>query len=123
MPEIESHGATLVAISPQTPTTSADFASVQELDFPVLSDFGSGVAVAYGLAFVLPESVRPLYSAFGISLPEANGDESHRLPLAATYVLDRNGVVTWAYVSEDYTTRAEPRDVLAALEELASAER
>ncbi|GGS57136.1 hypothetical protein GCM10010206_18550 [Streptomyces cinerochromogenes] len=40
------------------------------------------------------------------------------LPLPATYVIDRAGTVRWAFVDTDYTARAEPADVLAALDAL-----
>jgi peroxiredoxin len=33
-------------------------------------------------------------------------------------VIDREGVVRWAFVDPDYTRRAEPTDVLAALDTL-----
>ena len=118
MPEIESYGGTLVAISPQTPETSEDLADANKLTYPVLSDVGARTAESYGLIFELDPSLVPIYENFGIDIPAANGDESYRLPLAATYVIDTDGRVSWSYVSTDYTTRAEPQDILDALAEL-----
>lgn len=115
---MQAAGATLVAVSPQSPQTAAEQVQAEELDFPVVTDAGAMVADRYGLVFELSESLRPIYDNFGIDIPGSNGDDSFRLPLAATYVIDQNGMIKWAFVSTDYTTRAEPGDILDALEDL-----
>ncbi|HVA53392.1 MAG TPA: peroxiredoxin-like family protein [Acidimicrobiales bacterium] len=118
LPEITAAGATLVAISPQTPDNSISTAEKFELAFPVLSDQGNAVAESFGLVFSLPESLRELYRGFGYDLPAVNGDSTFRLPLAATYVIDSDGVIAWRFADADYTKRAEPDDVIAILEAL-----
>lgn len=115
LPEITAAGATLVAVSPQTPDSSLLTAEKLALAFPVLSDVGNRVAEAFGLVFYLPEALREVYAGFGIDLPAANGDKTFRLPVPATYVLRRDGTVAWRFADPDYTKRAEPDDVLAAL--------
>ena len=47
-----------------------------------------------------------------------NGDDSYSLPLAATYVSDTNGVVTYAFLDADYRKRAEPQEIIKALDAL-----
>lgn len=113
--EISSLGAALVAVSPQTPDNSLSTREKLELAFPVLSDTGNVVARSYGLVFSLPEELREIYAGFGLDLPTANGDDSFELPLPATYVIDTEGAVVWRHVDADYTKRAEPNDVIAAL--------
>ncbi len=114
--DIEGAGATLVAISPELPDRSLTTKEKGELAFPVLSDTKSEVAKAYGVAYTLPEVIQPAYSR--LNLPERNGDDSLLLPLAATYVIDRDGVIRWAFVDADYKKRAEPQDVIDALQAL-----
>ena len=118
LPEITAAGATLVAISPQTPDNSISTAEKFELAFPVLSDQGNAVAESFGLVFSLPGSLRELYRGFGYDLPAVNGDATFRLPLPATYVIESNGVIAWRFADADYTKRAEPDDVIAILEAL-----
>lgn len=113
--EITAAGATMVAISPQTPDSSLSTAEKLELAFPVLSDVGNHVAASFGLVITLPEALRQLYSEFGLDLPAANGDNTFQLPLPATYVLGGDGTVAWRFTDPDYTKRAEPDDILAAL--------
>jgi peroxiredoxin len=103
-----------------TPDGTQDMKTAQHLGFRVLSDPGNTVARTYGLVFPLPEVLRPVYAKFGIDLPAENGDDSFELPVPATYVVDTDGTIRWAHVNLDYRTRAEPRDIVAALARLAA---
>lgn len=118
LPEFESLGATLVAISPQTPDNSLSTQEKHELSFPVLSDVGNQVARQFGLVFQLPENIRAIYDAFGIDLQAHNGDDRFELPLPATYVMDRDGTIVLAFVEADYTQRLDPSEIVAALKGL-----
>jgi len=118
LPRIEELGAHLVAVSPQTPHNSVSTAQGMKLTFEVLSDVGNHVARQFGLVFVLPEALRPIYEGFGIDILTANGDETFELPIPATYVIDRDRKIKMAFVDADYTQRVDPEIVLSALEEL-----
>lgn len=115
--DIRAAGATLVALTPELPDRSISTAQKEGLDFEVLSDVGNVVAREYGVVFKLTEGVQANYEKnFGLS--DFNGDDSGELPLAATYVIDQNGTIRWAFLDADYRNRAEPGDVVAALERL-----
>lgn len=118
LPQITRLGATLVAISPQSPDGSLTTAEKNELAFPVLSDDGSAVAKAFGIAFDLAEELRPIYTRLNHPLPAMNGNDSWLLPIPATYIIDQNGVIALAYVDVDYRKRLEPTAVVDALRRL-----
>jgi peroxiredoxin len=115
LPQIQAAGASLVAISPQTPKQSYFTADQHELRFPVLSDPGNRVARQFGLAYRLPPELEGLYRAIFINLPLANGDQSWELPLPATYILERDGTVLYAFADPDHMRRAEPAELLDRL--------
>ena len=117
VPEIESLGATLVAISPQVPEKSFATAEQNKVSFEVLSDVGNKVARQFGLVFTLPDRLRPIYKQFGVDLAAANGDERYELPLSATYVIDKNGIIKYAFVDTDYTKRMEPEEIVKILKQ------
>jgi peroxiredoxin len=56
-----------------------------------------------------------LYSSVGHDLPKTNGNGRWALPVPATYVIDRNGIIQYANIDADYRNRAEPDAVLASL--------
>ena len=120
LPEFKSHGARLIAISPQLPDESMSTAEKNELSFPVLSDAGNKVAREFGLVFTLSEQLRPLYESFNIDLPATNGDKSFELPIPATFIIDSDGVVKGAFVNADYKQRMDPSDIINVLKEIKS---
>ncbi|MEI7516120.1 MAG: peroxiredoxin-like family protein [Betaproteobacteria bacterium] len=119
--ELNSLGATLVAISPQTPDNSLSTREKNELAFPVLSDSDFAAAHGFGIAFTLPHELVDLYSSVGNNLPELNGNGQWVLPVPATFVIDKSGVIQFAHVEADYRERAEPSDVLTAIRKIAGA--
>ncbi|CAM5442564.1 hypothetical protein SALBM135S_06660 [Streptomyces alboniger] len=120
---ITARGARLVAVSPQIPDESLTLTAKERLGFDVLSDLGSDVAERYGIAFDLSDELGALYDRLGFELHRVNGGHARTLPLPATYVIDRSGVIRWAFVDTDYAVRAEPSDILAALDDLAALDR
>jgi len=116
--DINAAGAQLIAISPQVPDKSVDQISSSQLTFEVLSDIENKLAKKCGLVFTLPESLRPIYAAWQIDIPEHNGNDSFELPIPATYILDANGDVCYAHVNMDYTKRLEPDTIIEQLKML-----
>lgn len=112
---LRGQGGTLVAISPQTPDNSLTTAEKNELAFPVLSDTGLVAAEAFGVSFVLSPELIALYSSVGNDLPTVNGNGRWALPLPATFVIGREGRITFAHVEADYRSRAEPSAVMDAV--------
>ena len=111
-------GASLVAVSPQTPDNSLSTAEKNELAYPVLSDSALTAANGFGVAFEMPQSLIDLYRNVGNDLPLLNGNGRWVLPVSATYVIGRNGRIAFAHIEADYRERAEPTDVLLQLERL-----
>ncbi|MDJ0742200.1 MAG: peroxiredoxin-like family protein [Xenococcaceae cyanobacterium MO_167.B27] len=118
LPEIEAKGATLVAISPETPDNSLSTSEKNELTFEVLSDQGNQIAKQFGLVFTLPEELRPIYEQFGIDLPAYNGDETFELPIPATYIVAPDGKITHSFVNPDYTQRLDPTEIITAIKSI-----
>lgn len=116
LPQFKTQSAQLVAISPQLPDETLSTAQKNDLEFDVLCDVSNKVAEQFGLLFTLDERIQALYTQFGIDFEHYYGDKSFKLPLPATYVINQEGVITYAFLSEDYTLRAEPIDVMTALE-------
>ncbi|MEM9006863.1 MAG: peroxiredoxin-like family protein [Cyanobacteria bacterium P01_F01_bin.86] len=118
LPTIQSHGASLVAIAPETPDNSLSTQEKDELTFEVLSDVGNVVAREFGLVFALPEYLRPVYKALGIDVAAHNGDETFELPVPATYVVNTDGTIIHAFINVDYTQREDPEKIVAVLQQL-----
>jgi peroxiredoxin len=112
-------GASLVAISPQTPDHSMSTAQKNALGFTVLSDSALEAAEAFKIDFTLPPELIDLYGRLGNELPVLNGNGRWALPMTATYLIDTRGQIVYSHVNADYRERAEPTVVLSRLESIA----
>jgi peroxiredoxin len=113
---IRSLGADLMAISPELPDNTLTMAEKHAIPIDILSDATSEVLKKYRLWFAVPEEVKTLYlEKFGLNLEKYNGAGRWELPVPATYVLDREGIVRAGEADPDYTVRMEPSDVVTAI--------
>lgn len=113
----EKLGASLIALTPELPDNSLNPSEKHNLKFQVLSDIGQGVSRKFGIVYKLTETVAEIYQS-SFDLHAFNGDQNHELPLAATYVIDRQGIIRYAFLDADYRNRAEPDDILQILKEM-----
>jgi peroxiredoxin len=117
LPDIRKRGASLIAISPQTPDHSLSLTEKAELEFDVLSDATQQVIRDYRVQFEVAGDLQAVHlDAFELDLRLQTADGSWSLPVPATFVLGRDRTVVAAHVDADYRHRMEPRDILAALD-------
>jgi peroxiredoxin len=122
-PELRKKGALFIAISPQTPRQNDFTLQQHSLPFPILSDASARVAEAFGIAYTVPPSHRRYYQSILVNIPFINSggtyqnasEQSWRLPLPAAFVINQQGLITYAEAHADFRVRPEPVDVLSAL--------
>ena len=88
---------------------------MHRLRFPVLSDAGNRIAQQFGLVYRVPPELQAMYESIFTKLPGYNGDANWELPLAATYIVGLNAVISYRRVNEDWRQRAEPEEILSQL--------
>lgn len=115
--DFKAEGAALLALTPELPDQSLNTSEKHDLQFNVLSDVGNKTGKDYGVVFKLTPEVAEIYEA-SFGMHNYNGDESDELPLAATYVIDQDGFIQYAFLDADYRNRAEPDDIIEALKKL-----
>ena len=112
MSDIESHGATLVAITPQLPEKSARMIEKHKLGFHMLRDPGNEYAAQLGLRFQVSEELKAQYLKFPLDLPATNGEPSWTLAVPARILIGADGIVRALDADPDYTRRPEPEKTL-----------
>ena len=88
---------------------------LDEIEAAVLSDTGNAVARSYGLEWINPGWHAAFQREHGVDVTAFNGDDSQRLPAAATFVIGPERRVQYVAISADYRWRVGPEEVLAAL--------
>jgi len=119
MPSIKAAGGVVVAIAPEVIDSALSAKQNNDLDFFVLSDPGNKVARDFGIVYRQADEVNQFFTG-AYDLTKWNGDESWELPLPATYVIDSEGVIRYAFVDPDYKRRAEPSKIVDVLRGLQS---
>lgn len=118
LPRFQELGASLLAISPEKSDHSLTTAEKNALDFEVLSDHDNQTAKEFGIVFELEKDHQELYKKSGLNLAEIHGADRFELPLPATYLIDRKGVIRYAFIHTDHHLRAQPAELVRALENL-----
>jgi peroxiredoxin len=116
--QIKAQGANVVAISIEVPVRSKMVAGKNKVEFAVLSDPKLRTARRFGIVYDLPEATNRLYKKNGIDLAEYNQTKTVELPLSATYIVNREGEIVYAFVEQDYTKRAAPAVIIETLSKM-----
>jgi peroxiredoxin len=116
--EVKKAGGQLIAITPDTSDMIQQNDITSNLPFDVISDEGHALAEQFGLVYDLDEKVIEQLKKDGIDLSVYQGNDDGKLAIPATYVIDQNGKIAFAYVDADYTKRASPEKVVKVIKEL-----
>jgi peroxiredoxin len=105
----------ITAIMPDRQRFAAEFKREASAPFRVLTDIDNGYALSLGLAFSLGPDLERLLSSYGRLLPDYQGNESWMLPIPATFVVDRDGLVRARFIDPDFRHRMTEEGLIEAL--------
>ena len=117
-PKVKALGGEIVSIIPETGKSTQKLRGAYDLPFPVLSDMDNASALALGLMIFLGPDLRQALLHYNVDLTALHGNEGLFLPITATYVIGRDGIVKDAFVDPDFRQRMPPERVIAALKDM-----
>ncbi len=109
---IKALGGQVVAIMPELQQFATQFKADSGAPFPVLTDIDNGYALSLNLAIWLGAEIRQLLSYQDMS--SFYGNDGWVLPIPATFVVGRDGLVKARFVDPDFRRRMEIDDLIAA---------
>ncbi len=105
-PDFAELGYQIIAISPDRPGLLPALSDKLDLNFTLLSDSDMAASDAFGLSFRLGDDTFNEYrTRYGVDIEKASGKSHHKLPVPAGYLIDSVGVIRFAHVDPDYSTR------------------
>ena len=116
--DIRRLGAQLVSIMPEKANFTKRSIAENDFPFPVLSDVDLSYALLLGLIFWVGAEVKELYAVIGIDLERYQGNPNYFLPMAAKFIVGRDGIVKAREVNVDFRQRMEPKAIIDMLERL-----
>lgn len=116
LPQFRELGASLIAVSPQSPDNTLSQQEKEQLSFIVASDTNGRVASQYRLLYEISGPLKRLYENLNLNLAEYNAADRWFLPVSATYVIDSDAKIRYAYVNPNFMRRLEPETILQVLQ-------
>ena len=112
--KIASEGGQIVAIMPDRQQFVSELKSAAKVPFPILTDMDNGYALSLNLAIWLGAEMQKMLAGLR-DLPSFQGNNSWILPIPATFVVAKDGLIRARFVDPDYLKRMAIDDLLAAL--------
>jgi peroxiredoxin len=113
--KIKRLGAGVIAISPKVSARHALASAITKRSFPLLTDIGSKVAKAFGLACALTSGVYINQRTLRCAFPAPDAEEG-LLSFPGTFLIDRACHIVFSHVALDHARRVETRGILSVLE-------
>jgi peroxiredoxin len=113
--EIAADGGQIVAIMPDRQKFVAELKTQSNVPFPILTDMDNGYALSLNLAIWVGQEVQKMMEGFR-DLPTFQGNSSWMLPIPATFVVGRDGLIRARFIDPDYRKRMMIVDMIAALQ-------
>jgi peroxiredoxin len=121
--DLADQGFQILAISADQPSKIAETPGHDELKYTLLSDSTMAGAIAFGITHVVPDELVAKYKTdYKIDIEASSGEKHHTLPHPAVFIVDKQGVIRFAHVNQDYKARMDPADVMKAANEVSQAE-
>lgn len=115
IPELDQMGVQLVAISPDRYQILNAKKDLSDLPYQLLSDSSMEWTRKLGIAFQVPDELVGKYmKSHNIDLEADSGETHHLLPHPSVFVVDKDGVIQFSHVNENYRVRLEPEKILEA---------
>jgi peroxiredoxin len=109
-------GGQIVAITPERQLYTRQQKAEATAGFEVLSDIDNGYALSLNLAIWIDTGMQTVLRDFGRDLAIYQGTASWFVPIPATFIVARNGIITSRFVDPDYSRRMDADDLIAALQ-------
>lgn len=116
--DLKAAGGTFVALTPEKPDLAVKTREAAHADYQVYSDGTFAAAKAFRVHFVVDPDTKAKYEKFGLKVAESNVSGTWELPAPATFVIDKAGVIRWSFADWDYKKRADPDEVIRAVQAL-----
>jgi peroxiredoxin len=113
--DAEAFGGQIVVIVPDLQRFAARLRAETAAPFPILTDLDNGYALSLGLLFWVGEEMQKFMVARNVNPGESQGNDGWLLPIPATFIVGRDGLIKARHVDPDYRTRMEIDSVLEAV--------
>lgn len=110
--DLLSLGYQIIAVSPDSPKSLKATDDKEKINYTLLSDSDGVLSKAVGIAFQAPENYKPIITE------GSEGVNKTFLPVPAVFILDKEGMIQFEYISPDFKHRISNELLVAAAKSL-----
>jgi peroxiredoxin len=104
---LTDQGFGVVAITPESIENVEQTVELHNLKFTVIYDCQEKIMKDYDVIFTVTKAYQDkIKSSLSINIAENNGRDTARLPVPATYIINREGIIVAVQFDPDYKNRA-----------------
>ena len=104
----------IIGIMPDLQKFVAELKSQSNVPFPILSDMDNGYALSLNLTVWVGAELQKMLQE-RVNIPSFQGNSSWMLPIPATFVVGRDGLIRARFIDPDYRKRMTITEMLAAM--------
>ena len=106
----------VLAVSPQKQSYMKEFHEENKFSFPILYDEDHTVMKDYKVLFHVTDKYNAyIKKAKGETIEVFNGDKEPVMPIPATYLISKDGIVEYVHYDPDYKKRSDLTEVMMEL--------
>ncbi len=110
---IKSKGASVIAVTPETPEYISKTIEKTQASFPIIHDQGLSIMKSYDVSFRLDDKNIEVYKKYDLNFDIINGQTNGpNLPVPAVYIIGAEGKITYKYFEPNYRKRATIAEIL-----------
>lgn len=114
---IKSTGANVVIVTPETAENINKTEESTGIDAHIISDNSGLLMDAFKVSFFVTEAYQEkINTKYATDIAVSNGSKVAKLPVPATFIINKNGHIVWRQFDVDYHNRASANEILQALE-------
>ena len=113
---ITAAGARVVAVGPETLENTAKTKENSNAGFTILSDANQQTAIDYEVLFDVSKSYnRKIKTFMRTDIAKNNGSDKAQLPVPATFIIGKDGVIKFKQFDYNYKNRASIKKIIESL--------
>lgn len=110
---IQEKGAEVLVIGPETSENAKNTQEKTEADFIIISDSTQQIAKSFDVLFDVTKGYSGKVKTFlGTDIADNNGSNKAQLPVPATFVIGKDGVIKYKQFDFDYKNRASVKEII-----------
>jgi len=114
--ELKNKGVFVIVVTPEKVEKTVETSKKLEATFSIVHDVDNKIMNDYKVAF--EANNQNITSYFGFTkrkMAEYNTENSNTLPVPATYLIDKNGKISYVHYDSDYHKRSDFKEIIKLL--------